>query len=98
MCFEKSDLLALLENYDYRKKFCAVFGKTDPQIDFLDKCIACLSDEEKDVIVKTFLQKVSVRSYSTEVGLSRGSVLRKREKVLDIIVALFRAKEEENEK
>lgn len=96
--FDETELRKLMDDYTERKEICRIFGKDDPLLNFFDRCLNNLEYEEKDLIEKTCLQKMSLRQYARETGYARTTVTRERDRILKLLVKFFRLYEDREEK
>ena len=79
----------MLAGYKERKKELAIFAKRDEKTEFLEKCLANIDDYERDILVKTYMEGVSVRSYSRESGFSRETINKERKRILGMLAKFF---------
>lgn len=87
--FDETKISALLKEYKERKKVEAIFGTKDEMVDFADKCLNNIEPYEKDIIVNTCIEGVSLRQYAKISGFSRDTVTKERKRILDMLARFF---------
>ena len=79
----------LLRDYKERKVVAEVLHRKDEELDFLDECIGCFEPHERDLIVKTCVEGVSLREYARQSGVSRDTLSKERKKLLAFLGRIF---------
>jgi len=80
----------LLTDYKTLKQQEKITGKKCEDLIYMDKCLAVLEDFERDIVKKTYIDGVSMRSYAKRVGLPRTTLMRIREKVVTTLTRFFK--------
>lgn len=86
------DVKDVLVSLRDRKKEEAVMGVRDEEAAFLEHCLKHLEDYERDILLKTYSDGVSIRRYSLLTGFSRNFIARQREKSLALLTKFFNIK------
>ena len=89
-------MLALLSGYKEKKTELMIFGGKDEDVDFIDVCLDCFDPAEKDIIVKTCIENVSMRSYARLTGISRQTLTKEKKRVLCRLLRYFRIRDEKS--
>lgn len=87
--FDENKISNFFKEYKERKKIKAIFGTQDELTDFADKCLENIEPYEKDIIVNTCIEGVSLRQYSKMSGFSRDTVTKERKRILCMLAKFF---------
>lgn len=79
----------MLGEYKERKVIAEVLRRKDEELDFLDRCIGCFEPHERDLIVKTCIEGVSLREYARQSGVSRDTLSKERKRLLAFLGKIF---------
>lgn len=61
------------------------------EMDLLDYCITCLPDEDKEIITNIYIKKQSMRQMSKMLIMARSSIVRKRDKAVNLLENLLKS-------
>ena len=92
----------LLKNYDLNKSKLKLIGYKDnkdnqelldlkDKMDKLDYCINCLPDEDREIITNIYVKKQSMRQMSKMLIMARTSIVRKRDKAVNLLENLLKS-------
>lgn len=87
-----NEVKELLEQFKERKNYVKVFEQKDDKVEFLEHCLACIEEYQKDIIYSIMIDKISVRRYSRLTGFSRNFIAKERDKTLDLLSKFFYVK------
>lgn len=90
--YEENDLKDLLINLKDRKKEAKALDRPDKEAEFLEHCLNFLDPYEKDILLKTYSEKISIRKYSAYSGFSRNFISTQREKSVKLLTKFFNVK------
>lgn len=97
----RNDITETLKNYRLIKKeltLMKALGKEckekESEIAFIEYCMTLLEDYERELVARTFIDGVSVRSFARACGYSRNYVTKEREKILTQLNTFFKIKYE----
>lgn len=74
------------------KKEESALGVTNERLRFLEHCLNQLDDYERDILIKTFSEGVSMRKYSRYTGFSRSFIAKQRERSAELVAKFFNIK------
>ncbi len=83
---------ALLEECADRERCVYATGKKDEEIAFLRHGMEYLDVEQRDILEKIFLEKVSLRGYSKVSGFSRHFLKKRIDESILLLVKFFNVK------
>lgn len=79
----------LLRQYKKRIYISKVSGEKDEKVELMDRCLACLSHYERDLIKNLLIENVSERDCAKLTGLTRYRVRKEKERLLSLTSAAF---------
>ena len=71
-----------------------ISGKKNEELAFLKKCLSMLEPHEKDILIRTYTEGVSMRKYSIYSGYSRNFIAKTRKNTVELLVRFFNLKYE----
>lgn len=87
--FNEEKLFELCKGYKEKKKINAIFGLNDERTEFLDKCLDNIEPYEKDIILQTCIEGISLRQYAKMSGFSRDTITKERKRIMSMLVRFF---------
>jgi len=60
-------------------------------VERLDYCIACLPEEEKNIITNIFIKRMSIRNIGKTMIMARTTVTRKRDQAIKLLENLLKS-------
>lgn len=90
MNYTSSDVEILLRDYRNLKKEEALSGERKKKVVYLERCLDVLDPYEREIVVKTVSDGMSVRELSRRSGMSRNFITKERERILLLLSRFFK--------
>ena len=90
-----ADIKKLLKNYHSIKIEMenGIANKDDAdKINFIDNCIKTLDEESRQIIVKVFIDKISITKIARQLYINRTTLYRRINKITKVIDTAYRKK------
>ncbi len=87
-----AEVYEILNNYKEKKSYSKVFNQNDEKLEFLEHCLECLEEYQKDLIISVCIEKISIRRYSKMTGFSRSFITKEKDKAVELLAKFFKVK------